>query len=104
MVGGATHAPRPLGVVVAHADLVMDGVVLLATLEDPAAVGAAPEGASLAVHSEQVLVQVAAERPPDHVVVEHALLALLGRVALQSQAAELDDRLVRPEGNRRVDA
>ena len=37
--------------------------------------------AALAVHAEQVLVQVAAERPPDHVVVEDALRGAPPRVS-----------------------
>ena len=60
--------------------------------------------AALAVHAEQVFVQVAAERAPDRVVVADALGALLRRVALQSQPAELDQQLVRPERNRGVHA
>src|SRR5438552_3671749 len=84
--GGPPHAPRPFGVVVPHADFVVDGVVLLPAVQEVAAIRAFAQRAPLAGHAEQILVQVAAERPPDHVVVEDALGALLRRVALQPQA------------------
>jgi hypothetical protein len=98
------HAAAPLGIEVAHADLVVDGAALLAAVEHPAAAGAFAQRTALAVDREQVLVQVAAERPPDRVVVEHALRALRRRVALEPQAAELDRHPVRAERNRGVDA
>src|SRR5207244_5533021 len=104
VVGRAPHALPSIGVVVAHADLVVNGAVLLAALEHPAAVGAFAHRAPLAGDAEQVLVQVAAERAPDRVVVEHALRALLGRVALESQAAKFGQHPVRAEPDRGADA
>src|SRR5437762_1072210 len=99
-----THASAPFRVEVAHADLVVDRAVLFAPLDHPAAVGALAHGTTLPMNPEQILVKVAAERPPDRVVVENALRALCRRVALQSQAAEFDDDFVRTEWNHRVHA
>src|SRR5439155_21265896 len=96
-VRSASHAPAPFGVEVAHADLVMDGAVLLAPMDHPAAVGALAHRPALAVDGEEVLVEVAAERAPDGVVVEDALGALLCRIALEPETAELDRDLVGAE-------
>src|SRR5437899_4137584 len=104
IVRRATHAPAPFGVEVAHADLVVDRAVLFAPLDHPAAVRALAHGTTLPVNREQILVQVAAERPPDRVVVENALRALCRRVALQSQAPKFDDDLIGAEWNHRVHA
>src|SRR5487761_2708865 len=80
VVGRAAHAPAPFGVEMAHADFVVYGAVFLAAVDHPATVGALAHRATLALHREQVLVQVAAERAPDGVVIENALGALLRRV------------------------
>src|SRR5262247_373072 len=82
VVRGAAHAAAPLGVVVTHPDLVVDRAVPLPPLDHPARVGPFAHRAALAVHAEEVLVEVAAERPPDHVVVEDPLPAFFRRVAL----------------------
>src|ERR687893_43066 len=80
VAGETAHAPAPLLVEVAHPYLVVDGALLLAAVENVA--GAVPDGAALAVHGEQVLVQVPAEGAPDRLVVGDPLAALLLRVAL----------------------
>src|SRR5829696_2993117 len=74
VAGGPAHAPAPLLVEVAHPYLVVDGALLLAAVEDVAR--AVPYGAALAVHGEQVLVQVPAEGTPDRLVVQDPLAAL----------------------------
>src|SRR5947209_5424904 len=80
----AAHAARPFGVEVPHADLVVDRVVLAPAVQDAPGLAARPHRRALAGDAEQVLVQVAAERAPDGVVVADALGALGGRVALEA--------------------
>src|SRR6185369_18098804 len=104
VVGFASHAPAPFGVEVPHAAFVVDRHVLFAAVQYPRRLAAGAHRAALPVHAEQVFMQVAAERAPDHVVIADALGALLRRVALQSEAAKLDQQLVRPERNRGVHA
>src|SRR6202035_2131718 len=91
------HTLRPFCVVVPHPDLVVNRAVLLTALEHPTAAAVLAHRTALAMHGEQVLVQIASERSPDHVVIEHALRALLRCVPLESQPAKLDDHLVRAQ-------
>ncbi len=80
-----------------HAVLVVDRLVLMAAVEDAARLGAGRHGRPLPLHADQVLVQVAAERSPDRIVMIDAGRAFLRRVALETQAAELDHDLVGTE-------
>src|SRR5262245_30378201 len=67
--GVSVHAAGPLGVVLAHASLVVDRVVLEAAVEDVERLGALAHGLALEDDAQEVLGQVAAEGAPDGVVV-----------------------------------
>src|SRR5690242_1389853 len=88
IVGRPPHAFRPFRVVMPHPDLVVDRAVLLATLQHPTAIGSIAHRPALPMHRQQILVEIAAEGAPNHVVIENALIALFFGVALQTQAAE----------------
>src|SRR5437588_11159086 len=77
------HPAAPLLIVVPHAVFVMDRLVFMTAMKDTTRLRPGPHCGALALHAEQVLVQVAAEWTPDRVVVIDSGLALLGGVALE---------------------
>src|SRR5262245_31587957 len=87
------HPLAPFVVVVAHPVLVVNGLVLVAAVQDAARLRARQHRRALTGDAEQVLVQVAAERTPDRVVMVNTRLPLLRGVALQAEAPELDHHL-----------
>src|SRR5271166_2517733 len=90
VAGRAPHAPRPLLVEVSHPDLVVDRVVFPPPVQDATRRRAWLHSNSLPRNAQQILVQVAPERPPYGVVVADALLLLLRRVAFEAQTSEFD--------------
>src|SRR5579862_2477134 len=67
----APHAPAPFGIKMAHAAFVMDGHVLFATVQHPGRLAARMHRAALAMHAQQIFVQITTERAPNHVVIAY---------------------------------
>src|SRR5580704_3960114 len=103
VAGRAPDPSRPLLIEVSHPDLVVDRIVFPPAMQNTPRRGARLHSDALPGDAQQILVQVAPERPPDGVVVADALLLLLARVTLEAQASEFDHHAVGAERSHGVD-
>src|SRR5229473_6926826 len=99
-----THPLRPLGIEMPHADLVVDGIVFTASVQDVPRHRAWAHTHPLAGDAQEVFVQVSPERSPDGVVIADPLPLLVRRVTLQAETAELDHDPVGTDRRHGVDA
>src|SRR5712692_4035161 len=98
------HPPRPLGIKMSHADLVVDGIVFAAPVQDVPWRRARAHAHPLAGDTQEILVQISPERSPDGVVVADPLRLLVRGIALEAEAAELDHDPVGTDRRHGVDA
>src|SRR5262249_61949324 len=92
------HPATPLLIVVPHAVLVMDGLIFVTAVKDAAWLRTWPRGCTLALHADQILMQVAPERAPNRIVVVDAGLSLFRGVAFEAEAAEFDHHFIWGQG------
>src|SRR5262249_27063096 len=76
----------------------MDGLIFVTAVKDAARLRTCPRGCALALHADQILMQVAPERAPNGIVVVDAGLSLFSGVAFEAEAEEFDYHFIRGQG------
>src|ERR1700730_838726 len=82
MIRHPVHPAAPLFIIVPHAVLVMNCLVLMTAVENSPRLRTGLHRGALPLHADQIFVQIAAERTPDRIVMIDADLPLFRSIAL----------------------